>query len=127
MSSNTLYCNGLPRFFAPDTGVAGVCRRSGIGFLAALTILIGASSGAAQEDAASDNTAATEEDSGPLERLIYLPYRNLKEVFAKHGSTVFMPYAEYLKLWQQTQTVEQQAVEGVITESHYTARVDQSL
>jgi hypothetical protein len=62
------------------------------------------------------------------ERLIYLPYRNLKDVFEKHGSTVFMPYAEYVKQWQQgNQPPEKNIVEAVITESHYTATVDRSL
>ena len=62
------------------------------------------------------------------ERLIYLPYKNLQDVFEKHGSTVFMPYAEYVKRWQQgNQPPEKNIVEAVITESHYTATVDRSL
>jgi len=62
------------------------------------------------------------------ERLIYLPYRNLKDVFEKHGSTVFMPYGEYVKRWQQgNQPPEKNIVEAVVTESHYTATVDRSL
>ena len=28
------------------------------------------------------------------EQLIYVPYRNLKSVFEKHPSTVFLPYLE---------------------------------
>ena len=141
MSSNTLYSNSLRKMNWSGSGTAGGYRCSGIAVLAALLLLIGSTSGLAQDETAgnaaetdgagnaaeADETVATGDESGPLERLIYLPYRNLKEVFAKHGSTVFMPYTEYLKLWQQTRTVEKQAVEGVITESHYTARVDQSL
>ena len=62
------------------------------------------------------------------ERLIYLPYKNLKDVFDKHGSTVFMPYAEYVKRWQQgNEPPAKNIVEAVITESHYTATVDRSL
>jgi hypothetical protein len=62
------------------------------------------------------------------ERLIYLPYKNLKDVFEKHGSTVFMPYAEYVKRWQQgDQQPQKNIVEAVVTESHYTATVDRSL
>ena len=72
---------------------------------------------AADADAASD-----------WERLIYLPYKNLKDVFGKHGSTVFMPYAEYVKRWQQgNQPPQKNIVEAVVTESHYTATVDRSL
>jgi len=60
--------------------------------------------------------------------VIYLPYKNLKDVFEKHGSTVFMPYAEYVKRWQQgDQLPEKNIVEAVVTESHYTATVDRSL
>ncbi|MDA0282744.1 MAG: hypothetical protein O3B86_05265, partial [Planctomycetota bacterium] len=69
--------------------------------------------------------AAAESD---FERLIYLPYKNLKDVFEKHGSTVFMPYADYVKRWQQgNQPQAKNIVEAVITESHYTATVDRSL
>jgi len=77
--------------------------------------------------AGAEPAAAENGEASSLERLIYLPYRNLKDVFAKHGSTVFMPYAEYLKLWEQSQAPGKKDVEGVITESHYTASVDKSL
>lgn len=93
---------------------------------------------AAQDEAASGDAAATpapppvaEPAAGgesDWERLIYLPYRNLKDVFEKHGSTVFMPYADYIRQWQQgEQPVEQNVVDAVITESHYVASVDRSL
>ncbi|MFT5324777.1 MAG: hypothetical protein ACI8P0_002642 [Planctomycetaceae bacterium] len=75
----------------------------------------------AAEPAAADVTS-------DWERLIYLPYKNLKDVFGKHGSTVFMPYAEYVKRWQQgNQPPQKNIVEAVVTESHYTATVDRSL
>jgi hypothetical protein len=76
-------------------------------------------------------TAESVADDGAAsdwERLIYLPYKNLKDVFGKHGSTVFMPYAEYVKRWQQgNQPPQKNIVEAVVTESHYTATVDRSL
>jgi len=55
------------------------------------------------QDAATQNDAeatAKGESEDLWERLIYLPYKNLKEVFEKQDATVFMPYLEYLKLWQ---------------------------
>lgn len=61
------------------------------------------------------------------ERLIYLPYRNLKDVFEKHGSTVFMPYSEYLKKWQGGDKAESKSIEAVITEAHYVGTVEKSL
>ena len=92
----------------------------------------------AQDDAASQPDAAAKAadaatdaaSSGAWERLIYLPYKNLKDVFEKHGSTVFMPYLEYLKLTEKaggTKTDAKPPVPAVITESHYTARIDKDI
>lgn len=66
------------------------------------------------------------------ERLIYLPYKNIRSVFEKQGATVFMPYLEYLKLWERAQAntdpnVGQPPVPAVISESHYKASVNQDL
>ena len=64
------------------------------------------------------------------ERLIYVPYRNLKQVFEKQGATVFMPYIEYLKLWQRNGGVgasKKLPVSAVITKSAYVARIDKDL
>ena len=111
------------------------------GLLLILAMLSSVAVGQDATDAATDATPtptptptpsaaedATEPATDVWERLIYLPYRNLKDVFEKEGSTVFMPYAEYLKRWQHKPTVEDsKVVEAVITESHYSARVDKSL
>lgn len=76
---------------------------------------------------AAEPAVADKADSD-WERLIYLPYKNLKDVFEKHGSTVFMPYAEYVKRWQEgNKPPEKNIVEAVVTESHYSATVDRSL
>ena len=66
------------------------------------------------------------------ERLIYLPYKDLKGVFEKHGATVFLPYLEYLKLWEQSlggmrSLPAKPPVSAVITESQYVARVEKDL
>lgn len=78
---------------------------------------------ATPEPAPADGAAA----EADWEKLIYVPYRNLKDVFEKHGSTIFMPYAEYLKRWQEPVGEQKAVVEAVVTESHYQARVDRSL
>lgn len=75
-------------------------------------------------DAPADKAAGKE---SPIEKLIYLPYRSLKEVFEQQGSTVFMPYAEYLKQFGKPKASEKPAVEAVITEAQYVGRVDKSL
>lgn len=103
--------------------------------LPSLMVLIGAMLLAqpafAQDEPAdpdSGDAPATETADGDAwEKLIYLPYRNLKDVFEKHGSTVFMPYAEYLKRWQAPADDKPVSVVAVITESHYSATVDRSL
>lgn len=77
----------------------------------------------AEVDDASDDAA---DSVSTWDRLIYLPYRNLKDALNRHGSTVFLPYSEYLKRWRDT-APEVQNLGGVITESHYRGRVDQSL
>lgn len=124
MSSNALRKNSL-RPLQSLVSISGTGWRRGL--LGTLVALLIAASGSAL---AQDEPPAAEGDEtkpDTLERLIYLPYKNLKEVFAKHGSTVFMPYAEYLKLWEQSQAPGKKGVEGVITEAHYTATVDKSL
>lgn len=135
MSSKALHNNSL-RLFQRDRQPRGNWRWRGLILLTALVILADVRASRAQEGADAGTGAATGEgpatasnEASPdsLERLIYLPYRNLKDVFAKHGSTVFMPYADYLNLWGKSRTLRQKGVEGVITESHYTATVDKSL
>lgn len=78
-------------------------------------------------EAARGGKAGAQPTDPNWERLIYLPYRNLKDVFEKQGSTVFMPYAEYLKKWPVNDKPEQKSVEAVITEAHYVAVAEKSL
>ncbi len=66
-----------------------------------------------------------------FEQWIYVPYDDLKSVFDKHPSAVFLPYMEYLRLWQRAGGAERAAkgppVAGVITQADYVATVDESL
>ncbi|MFM9963090.1 MAG: hypothetical protein ACKV2Q_17930 [Planctomycetaceae bacterium] len=62
------------------------------------------------------------------EQLIYVPYKQLSTVFEKQKATVFMSYAEYLKLW--TKSVEplgQPPVAAVISAASYRAKIDQDV
>ncbi len=96
----------------------------------------------AQDEATTDSTdqvnsadtgetTATADEAESWERLIYLPYKDLWGVFEKHGSTVFLPYLEYLKLWEQAHGDkpggDKPPVDAVITESEYQAVVDGDL
>ena len=123
MSSNALRKNRLLLLMPARLTDRRIWHRA---LAATLIVVLCVASGSAvaQEEPESGEAEAKPDT---LERLIYLPYRNLKEVFAKHGSTVFMPYAEYLKLWEQSQAPAKKGVEGVITEAHYTGSVDKSL
>ncbi len=84
---------------------------------------------------ANTTEAANSAEAKPAdawERLIYLPYKNLKGVFEKHGATVFLPYLEYLKLWERSlggmrPIPAGPPVSAVITESHYVARIEKDL
>ena len=66
------------------------------------------------------------------ERLIYVPYRNLKTVFEKEGSTVFLPYSRFLPLWEKFQESNGSRsaappVNSVITSASYTGRIEKDL
>jgi hypothetical protein len=80
------------------------------------------------EGAAASDRAKSPSD---WERLIYLPYRDLEDVFEKHGSAVFMPYQEALELWRQAgQSVtdpKEDPIDAVITQSAYVASIDQDV
>lgn len=63
---------------------------------------------------------------------IYLPYSELKAVFQQHGAAVFLPFQDYLKMWEKAfpslnREPEHPPVGGVITAADYTATVQQDL
>ena len=61
------------------------------------------------------------------QRLIYLPFKKLQEVYNKPDATVFLPLAEYVKLWGQGPQAERLPVEAVITEARYQARIEKEI
>ena len=86
----------------------------------------------AQEKPPADQPPGQPAESPPprsdWERLVYLPYRNLKQVFEKEGAAVFMPYAHFLKMWEKARMVEPRdpaapPVNAVISEAVYTGRI----
>jgi hypothetical protein len=87
----------------------------------------------AQESDAKNSSGDSEAKSSDVEpvtweKLVYLPYKQLSAVFEKQKATVFMSYAEYLKLWSGAQ--EQPAVapvEAVITSAGYRVQIDQDV
>ncbi|HEY3965744.1 MAG TPA: hypothetical protein VGM05_14395 [Planctomycetaceae bacterium] len=86
-----------------------------------------------QEGGAAEGGQAKPAEPGPAkptdwERLIYLPYKNLKQVFEKEGAAVFMPYAQFLKMWDKSRPVDPRVpgkppVNAVITEAAYAGKI----
>lgn len=68
----------------------------------------------------------------PSERLIYMPFKNLKSLFEKPDGSVFVPYGDYLKLFEAAMGTglrkpDQPPVAGVITSANYMARVEKDV
>ncbi len=116
-----------PERYEPDAASMLGVSRLRCGLLAVVLALVGLlpQSAIGQEKPMTPDEAKAAGEN--WERLIYLPYRNLKDVFEKHGSTVFMPYAEYLKKWQDGDKPATKSIEAVITEAHYVGTAEKSL
>ncbi|MHB8952965.1 MAG: hypothetical protein ACYC4U_08275 [Pirellulaceae bacterium] len=71
--------------------------------------------------------ATAVESSLPQEHIIYLPFENLREVFEKQDSSVVLPYAQFLEMWnrliQPEKTSTPLPVHGVITRAEYVGSV----
>ena len=79
---------------------------------------------------AAGDAAKTNEKT--VERLIYMPFKSLKAVFEKPDGSVFVPYADYLKLIESAMAgglrkSEQPPISGVITSATYTAKVEKDV
>ncbi|MEY3225557.1 MAG: hypothetical protein RLZZ536_176, partial [Planctomycetota bacterium] len=67
---------------------------------------------------------------GTLERLIYVPFRELQKVFNNPDASVVLPYSEYLQLLKQAmQSVPQTTAneDAVITSSNWSAVVEKDI
>jgi hypothetical protein len=72
------------------------------------------------------------EKEKPPERLIYMPFKNLKAVFEKPDGSVLVPYADYIKLWEKAfgdglRKPEQAPVSGVISSASYSAKIEKDV
>ncbi|QDV21062.1 hypothetical protein Pan153_57440 [Gimesia panareensis] len=84
------------------------------------------------EKPATGGPESSAEKQDDWDRLIYIPFKNIKDVFQKSDATVFMPYIEYLKLWSQSAGVGtdgkiQFPVKAVITSSAYTTTIEENV
>jgi hypothetical protein len=62
------------------------------------------------------------------ERSIYLPYEKLEQVFEHEGRGVFLPYKEFLEMWNKVNLPEaahksNPPVDGILSSAHYTGKV----
>ncbi|MFN0050801.1 MAG: hypothetical protein ACKV0T_01330 [Planctomycetales bacterium] len=66
------------------------------------------------------------------ERLVYVPYRNLKQVFDKDGAAVFMPYNQFQKLWERLRRPDGTGpatppINAVVTSATYSGRIEKDV
>ena len=65
----------------------------------------------------------------PFPRTVYTPYEKLEQVFENEGRGVFLPYREFLDLWNKLNLPADlkknpPPVDGVLASAHYTGRID---
>lgn len=88
----------------------------------------------AQQPAPTPTPSASDETSKPQpvrerERTIYVPFDELENVFKDGGKGVFLPYKEFLELWNEL-TIKRKADEikppqdGIVSRAEYTGHVD---
>jgi len=65
----------------------------------------------------------------PVERSVYVPFEDLEKIFEDEGRGVFLPYREFLELWnqlniQKDEDKEKPPADGVLASANYTATVE---
>lgn len=87
----------------------------------------------AQEKPAADANppGKAKPDETAWEKLIYVPFKQLKSVLDNETATVFMPYSQFLKLWQggavRPRDPNKPPVNAVITSATYVGKVEKDL
>jgi hypothetical protein len=77
-------------------------------------------------DPKNDDPAAREE------HVIYVPYKNLSDVFEKQGASVLMPYAQFLEMWAKVlgplaPPPAKPPINGIISRADYSGAVEGDL
>ena len=101
--------------------VAGIFKRLLLGVVCSLSLT---TAHAQPPKPPATTPPATGTDPAVSERLVYLPYKNLKDVFEREGATVFMPYLQFLKMWQPPAAPVKPPVNAVLTSATYKATVE---
>ncbi|MFK7822257.1 MAG: hypothetical protein AB8G99_26410, partial [Planctomycetaceae bacterium] len=77
--------------------------------------------------AQDDPPASTDtgDEKSMLERMIYVPYRKLRDVFDKQDASVVVPYADYLKMLEKiAEPKDAKPLDGVITQAAYSTTIE---
>ena len=71
--------------------------------------------------------AGAAQPSVPQEHIIYLPFKNLRDVFEDEDSSIVLPYKQFLEMWnrlvQSDAATGKPPVNGVLTRAEYTGVV----
>ena len=63
----------------------------------------------------------------PQEHVIYVPFENLRDAFEKEDSSIVLPYAQFLEMWERLtkpeRPIEVPPVNGLITRADYVGKV----
>ena len=76
-----------------------------------------------------DSSGDAEAEIVRSERSVYVPYEDLEKLFENEGRGVFLPYKEFLDLWNQLavekeKEKEKPPTDGVVSSAMYTATVE---
>lgn len=112
-------------------------RRLCTAVLAVSVFFTGLKAASAQEGGGPNGTGSAPATAkpgaaNPNERLVYIPYQQFKLKFGQDGASVFLPYGEFLKLWEQAfgsalRPADKPPVGAVISTANYVGTVEQDL
>jgi hypothetical protein len=98
--------------------------------MAIAIILSGSNTAFGQED---ETAAAAQDDSDSIkngDRLIYVPFKELRKVFDNQNASAVIPYAEYMQLlrhYLQQADGPSASPNAIITESHFSGTVEKDV
>ena len=113
----------------PATELGGLLTHRWLTTYFACGLIALAAPGFSFGESPSTDSAKSDWNANTVERLIYMPYKNLQEVFEKQDGSILVPYVDYLKLVERAigtaaKRNDRPPVGGVITSATYFARIE---